>query len=330
MLAKPSYLGHMQAYLDAEQLRNHKRRNLLHSAGLLAGLAGLLCLSSWLIWGLEIALGALGGLVLAIAFRPAIPPSAIMSLYGARPLDPHAAPGLARLLGLLAQRADLLTVPKLYYLPSTTMNAFAVGSRDNAVVCMTDGLLRRLDLRELAGVLAHEISHIRNNDLRIMGLADLFTRLTTIMSYVGMFVLVLNLPLIMVGTVHVPWLAALLLIFAPTLGSLLQLGLSRAREYDADLDAAGLTGDPIGLARALEKLERYQGRFWEDLVLPGRRIPEPSLLRTHPPTEERVRRLLELTTGDQLPNLGAHPAIGAMQLGRVPRTPRYHWSGMWY
>lgn len=320
----------MHDYLDADRLRNHKRRNLLHSVGLVAGLAGLLGLTSWLIWGPEIALGALGGLILALALRPAVPPTAIMSLYGARPLDPRAVPGLARLLGLLARRADLPGVPKLYYLPSTTLNAFAVGGRDDAVVCVTDGLLRRLDLRELAGVLAHEISHIRNNDLRIMGLADLLTRLTAIMSYVGMFLLFLNLPLILVGAAHVPWLAVLLLIFAPTLGSLLQLGLSRAREYDADLDAAGLTGDPVGLARALEKLERYQGRFWEELVLPGRRIPEPSLLRTHPPTEERVRRLIELAPGDHSPDLGPQSATEALQLDRAPRAPRYHWSGTWY
>lgn len=320
----------MHAYLDTRRLRSHKRRNVVHSVALVAGLAGLLCLTSWLIWGIDIALGVLGGVIVAVAFRPAIPPSAIMSLYGARPLGPHAVPELSRIIVLLAQRADLSNVPGLYYLPSTTLNAFAVGSRSKAVVCMTDGLLRRLELRELAGVLAHEISHIRNNDLRIMGLADLLTRSTTIMSYVGIFLLVLNLPLILTGAAHVPWLAVLLLIFAPTLGSLLQLGLSRAREYDADLDAAGLTGDPVGLARALEKLERYQGRFWEELIMPGRRIPEPSLVRTHPPTEDRIRRLLELTPADQLPGLAVHPTINPHRLGQAPRAPRYHWSGIWY
>ena len=320
----------MHAYLDARRLRSHKRRNLLHSVALVAALAGLLCLTSWLIWGFDIALGVLGGVILAVAFQPTIPPSAIMSLYGARPHDPRAVPELGRIIGLLAQRADLPVAPDLYYLPSTTLNAFAVGSRNKAVVCMTDGLLRRLDLRELAGVLAHEISHIRNNDLRIMGLADLLTRFTTVMSYVGIFLLVLNLPLILTGSAHVPWLAVLLLIFAPTLGSLLQLGLSRAREYDADLDAAGLTGDPVGLARALEKLERYQGRFWEELIMPGRRIPEPSLVRTHPPTEDRIRRLLELTPAEQLPGLAAHPTNNPQRLSRGPRAPRYHWSGIWY
>ena len=320
----------MHAYLDAKQVRRHKWRNALHSVGLIAALAGLLCLTSWLIWGFQVALMVLGGLVLVIVFRPAIPPTAVMSFYGARRLDPRTVPELGRVLSLLAERADLPSVPALYYLPSTTMNAFAVGSRNQAVVGMTDGLLRRLDLREIAGVLAHEVSHIRNNDLRIMGLADLLTRMTTVMSYIGMFLLVLNLPLLATGGTPISFLAVLLLIFAPTIGSLLQLGLSRAREYDADLDAAGLTGDPVGLARALKKFERYQGRFWEELVLPGRRIPEPSLLRTHPPIEERVRRLLELAPGSQLPDLGTRPAIEQQRLGAIPRRPRYHWSGMWY
>ncbi len=319
----------MHPYLDARQLRSHKRRNVLHSLALVGGMAALLFATAWLIWGFDMAVGILVGLAVAVIFRPAIPPKFVMSLYGARPIDPRALPELSRVVAVLAERAELPTVPRLYYLPSETMNAFAVGGRKDAVVGLTDGMLRRLELRELAGVLAHEISHVRNNDLRIMGLADLLTRFTSIMSYAGMFLVLLNLPLVATGAAHVPWLAVLLLIFAPTLGSLLQMGLSRAREYEADLDAAGLTGDPAGLARALEKLERYQGRFWEELVMPGRRIPEPSLLRTHPPAEERIRRLLELTPSDQLPDLS-----GAWEqpprLGRTLRPPRYHWSGLWY
>ena len=74
----------------------------------------------------------------------------------------------------------------------------------------------------------------------------------------------------------------------------MQLALSRARELDADLDAAGLTGDPAGLAAALAKLERHQRGLWERILLPGRRLPEPSLLRSHPPTAERIARLAAL------------------------------------
>ena len=123
----------------------------------------------------------------------------------------------------------------------------------------------------------------------------MMSRLVSIASWLGQFLLLLNLPLIFAGAVYVPWHIVALLIFAPTLMALVQLGLSRTREYDADRAAAELTGDPEGLMRALSKLERRVGRFWEEIFLPGRRIPEPSLLRTHPSTESRIARLRELT-----------------------------------
>jgi heat shock protein HtpX len=88
--------------------------------------------------------------------------------------------------------------------------------------------------------------------------------------------------------------AVLILILSPTIGGLLQMALSRTREFDADLGAAMLTGDPDGLASALIKLETAQRRHWEAMMLPGGRIPDPSLLRTHPPTDQRVARLMSL------------------------------------
>ena len=104
-------------------------------------------------------------------------------------------------------------------------------------------------------------------------------------------------------------MALLMLYLAPSIGSLLQLGLSRTREYDADLEGAYLAGNPRGLVSALRKLERYQGRFWEDLAfpVPGRRIPQPSLLRSHPTTEERVERLLALEGRPTLPPIEVAP-----------------------
>lgn len=99
-----------------------------------------------------------------------------------------------------------------------------------------------------------------------------------------------------------PWVAVIVLMAAPTIGGLLQMALSRTREYDADLGAAMLTGDPDGLASALLKLEHAQKRLWEGLMLPGGRIPDPSVLRTHPPTDERVRRLMALKAARGLPH----------------------------
>jgi heat shock protein HtpX len=234
------------------------------------------------------------------------------------------------LLQRLAARAGLAHLPRLYYIRSSLLNAFAVGSRESAAIGITDGLLRTLNQRELAGVLAHELSHIRNNDLWIMSLADLMSRLTSLMSWLGQFLLILNLPVLMMGGVAVPWLLVLTLIFAPTVMALLQLALSRAREYDADLDAASITGDPQGLASALAKLERYQGRYWEEILLPGRRIPEPSLLRTHPPTKERIARLMALYEAAETPAFPPIQIQAPPWASAVSHGPRWRWPGVWY
>jgi heat shock protein HtpX len=215
-------------------------------------------------------------------------------------------------------------------------NAFALGSRSRPYVAVTDCLLRRLDPRELAGVLAHEISHIRSNDLRVMGLADMLSRGTRMLSWIGQLLLIINLPLMLTGQVMVPWLAILVLLVAPTASALLQLALSRTRELDADLNAVRLTGDPRGLARALARLEQLKGGILSRILLPERGNPEPSLLRTHPVTEQRIRRLLELDEARQ-----PHPAVlrhpvpeGPGLLPAMPRArmtaPRWRVSGLWY
>jgi heat shock protein HtpX len=171
-----------------------------------------------------------------------------MRLYRARPVSAQEAPALWNAVQALTERAGLPRWPELYYLPSQVMNAFAVGTPVNSAIGLTDGLLRHLDLREIVGVLAHEISHVHNNDLRVMGLADLFSRGTSILSLLGQILLLLNLPLILFTQVTVNWWAIALLVFAPNLSALAQLALSRTREFDADLNAARLTGDPEGLA----------------------------------------------------------------------------------
>jgi heat shock protein HtpX len=209
------------------------------------------------------------------------------------------------------------------------LNAFAVGRREDAVIAVTDGMLRVLNLRELTGVLAHEISHIRNRDLWLMGIADLAGRLTRLMTLLGLALLLVNLPLWLGGVASVPWLLIPLLVFAPQITVLLQLALSRAREFDADLDAAGLTGDPDGLASALAKLERYQHGVWEQILLPGQRLPEPSVLRTHPPTAERIARLEALSGAPPLPTRdAARPIEAAWPM--VHAAPHGRVIGFWY
>jgi heat shock protein HtpX len=138
------------------------------------------------------------------------------------------------------------------------------------------------------------VSHIKRDDTRILGLAAVLAQATRGMSLVGQFLVFLNIPLLLMGQVTVSWTAILLLLLAPGLSGALHLALSRAREYDADLGAVDLTGDPRGLASALHRLEELNRGLLHRLF-PGRvRIPVPAFLRTHPETEERIRRLLRL------------------------------------
>lgn len=311
----------------------HKLRNLLHSVLLVLGMALLVSLSAWALWGEEGVLWGLIAAAVAMALSPSVPPAVVLSLYRGRPLSRADLPAVFAGLDELARRAGLPATPRLYYLPSAMLNAFATGSRRAAAIGVTDGMLRNLNRRELLGVLAHEVSHIASGDLWIMNMADAMSRVTALLSYVGLFLLALNLPLIALGLVAVPWLLVLVLLLAPSMTSLLQLALSRTREFDADLEAARLSGDPEGLASALAKLERRQGRLWEGVLLPGRRVPDPSLLRTHPPTYERIRRLMQLR--ERRPVLAAlRPAAAPVTLPRSWRplssAPRHRWTGLWY
>jgi heat shock protein HtpX len=319
------------APLDPAQRRRHKLRNLAQSAVLLGGMVVLLGVLGFALFGGDGLIGMGLGAALALAFSPKVSPAMVLRLYGVSPLDRSQIPAVFDVLGRLAERADLRQAPQLYYVPSAMLNAFAVGRRDDAVIALTDGLLRTLSLRELAGVLAHEISHVRNNDLWLMGLADTVGRLTRLMAMLGTILLIVILPLWATGQASLPWLFLLLLLLAPQITELLQLALSRAREFDADLDAAGLTQDPAGLASALLKLERHQRGLWEQILLPGYRQRQPSALRSHPPTEQRVARLESLyavaepTTG---PDRDAQPI--ECPWARIAGPPRARLVGYWH
>jgi heat shock protein HtpX len=130
------------------------------------------------------------------------------------------------------------------------------------------------------------------------------------------------------GATNLPWLVIALLLFAPQLTTLFELALSRAREFEADLDAAGLTGDPAGLASALAKLERAQRSPWERILMPGFRLPEPSILRSHPATEERVARLRTIQAAPaQQDGYSGVPHPGPP---KATAPPRSRVLGYWY
>jgi heat shock protein HtpX len=317
------------ANLNPETLRSHNLRNTLHTWILILGLGGLMAVIAWTVLGVTGLIWAaiLGAFGLWMMGRAS--PKMVLKLYNARPVPPNELPELHQTLRELAGRADLPSVPQLYYVRSKMMNAFAVGTRNDSAIAITDGLLRNLNLRQLAGILAHETAHIRSGDLRVMALADVLNRVTGIMQMMGL----LGIPLVLGTGINVPILGFLLLLFAPTIGGLLQLALSRAREYDADLDGATLTGDPEGLASALQTLEQKQGRMWEGLFLPGSRVPHPSLLRTHPKTEDRIARLLALrhTAAPQITVTSDRPKPGPSIIPPI-RNPHIHWGrmGIWY
>ena len=154
--------------------------------------------------------------------------------------------------------------------------------------------LEKLSPRELTGVLAHEVAHVKSGDMRVMLLAEIVARLTGSFASLGVFLALVNLPLVMAGVAAISWWVILLLAFSPTLSVLLQLALSRSRERAADLDAARLTGDPRALASALRKIGRFQEGLLESLIFRHRHGPESAWWTTHPATEERVRTLLDL------------------------------------
>ena len=324
----------MPARFAANLRLDRLTRNDVHAAILLGGLGLLTAFSGWLLWSWAGVLAALTSLAAIAHFAPRLPPEAIMRLYRAKPIDPAHGGQILQVVDVLSARAGLAAAPAVYVIASMTVNAFAAGTPQKAAIAVTEGLLRRLSLRELTGVLGHELSHIANNDLGVMSLADVMTRFTQALSYLAIFLAIFNLPGLLLGDSDVSLRALLLLYLAPMLGSLLQLALARAREFDADRAGASLTGDPAGLAAALNRIERVQGTLWEDMMLPvpGRRIPAPSVLRTHPPTEERIERL-RLLEGAHLPppiDVPEEPMLSLAGVGPGDMRPRLRFPGVWF
>ena len=304
--------------LHPEIPRRQHRRNVAQAFLLLGGMVAVLGILAWLLLGPQGLVWVLVAGAVVAAIRPKIPPRWVLSMYGARALPEAAAPELHRFVAILARRAGLPETPALYYVASPLINAFALGRRDDSALAVTDGLLRNLSSRQVAGVLAHEISHVRSDDLWIMNLSDGVGRLTHALAYTGVL-LVLTVPWAP-GNRLKPLTWAATLAALPTVVTLLQLAISRSREYDADLGGALLTGDPEGLASALEELERRDSGIWERMMVPHGRVPDPLLLRSHPPTEERARRLRQLVASDSPRHLGGdRPAPPA---GHPPVTGR--------
>lgn len=318
--------------MTAESIRHrHLWVNRLQTALLVLFLIGISGLSGGLLFG-EMGLWlALGSAMFALLFEPIAAWRLTLQLYRARPLHPDQAPVLWDIVRVLAERAELPSTPVLYYVPSSVINAFAVGNRKHSAIALTDGLLGQLSQRELVGVLGHEIAHIAHGDLKVMGLADYVSRLTHLFSGAGQLLVVISLPVLFLEGYGIEFNlpALLILIFSPHLAILAQLGLSRVREYDADLKSALLTGDPMGLAYALARIEKA-GASWWALVLPGWGNPEPSWLRSHPPTELRIKRLQQYADSNPYRQRLAVAEWAPNGFVRVvSRAPRWYIGGLW-
>ena len=267
----------------------------------------LLGLLTGLLMAFGSMLGGSQGMVIAFVFAALTNVGAfwfsdrvVLGMYGARPLEMTEAPDLYRIVHNLAMRAEIPT-PRLYLVPNPSPNAFATGrSPQHAALAVTEGLLRTMSGAELEGVLAHEMGHIRNRDTLISTIAA---------TLAGVIMMVANMLRFtaMFGGWHrddeegggIVGLLAMT-ILAPLAAMLIQLAISRSREFQADASGAEFAGSPLGLASALEKLERTS----ESVPLAANPqtahlfIVNPlagggfaRLFATHPPIEERVRRL---------------------------------------
>lgn len=292
----------------------HVWTNRLQSGALILFMIGLLLTVGHLLLGEDGFWIALAGVFIAVLLEPVAASGLMLRLYCARPIAVADAPQLWMMVRVLAERAGLPALPTLHYVPSRVLNAFAVGNARNCSIALSDGLLRSLSQREMAGVIAHEIAHIAHGDLRMMGLADYLSRLTGLLAVAGMISLLAMMPLLVLTDFTVNWPALLLLVSSPQLALLMQLGLSRVREFDADMKAVALTGDPEGLASALGRIAPPE-RDWRSVLVPGFGNPGSSWLRTHPAMRERIERLLSLRTARRWPE------VASRHRDRLPASP---------
>jgi len=315
--------------MNNQSILHYHRKNLLHSLLLLTGMLFLLSLTGWLIAGsIGIAM-ALGAGTLLVLTAPRLSPRLILYLYDAHIVHPRQSPQLTEIITWLTQQSHLNKQPQFYYIPSSVMLAFSVGMKNDTAIAISDGLLRQLNIREITAVLAHEISHIQSKDLWVMAVADIMSRLTSLMAMTAYLMLFFYIPLFIFQNHPIPWLLLLLLITAPSISAIMQLALSRTREFNADIQAIKLTRDPAGLISALNKINYYEKNLLKKLLLPNLRETSPSLLRTHPLTRERIQRLQSIEQNNHSPFIHPH-GINNFHNTKPKRTPRHHFSGLWH
>jgi heat shock protein HtpX len=279
--------------------------NLMKTAILMAAITALFM-------AIGAVIGGQSGMMIALAVAVAMnffsywfSDKMVLRMYNAQKVDESTAPQFYRMVRELAQRAQL-PMPRVYLINEEAPNAFATGRNpQNAAVAATTGILRVLNERELRGVMAHELAHVKHRDILISTISATMAGAISMLANFAMFFGGRDDE----GRPANPIVGILVAILAPLAASLIQMAISRAREFEADRGGAEISGDPQALASALQKIHRYaQGMPMEA----AERHPETAqmmimnplsggglrgLFSTHPSTEERVERLMAMARG---------------------------------
>jgi heat shock protein HtpX len=276
--------------------------NMLKTAVLMAAITALFMAIGSLLGGQQ---GMVIALIVALGmnfFSYWFSDKLVLKMYNAQEVDETSAPQFYRMVRELAGRAGL-PMPRVYLINEDAPNAFATGRNpENAAVAATTGILRVLSERELRGVMAHELAHVRHRDILISTISATMAGAISMLANFAMFFGGRDSE----GRSTNPIVGILVMLLAPLAASLIQMAISRAREFEADRGGAEISGDPQSLASALQKIHNYaQGIPLET----AERHPETAqmmimnplsggglrgLFSTHPSTEERVERLLAM------------------------------------
>jgi heat shock protein HtpX len=277
--------------------------NYMKTAILLAGMTALFM-------GIGALIGGQQGMLIALVVAAGMnlfsywnSDKMVLSMHGAQPIDEQAAPDLFRMVRDLSSRAGL-PMPKIYLMENPQPNAFATGRNpENAAVAVTTGLVQMLNRDEVAGVVAHELAHIKNRDTLIMTVTATIAGAISMITNFGMFFggNRNNNGIGMIGTIA-------MMILAPLAAMIVQMAISRTREYAADRLGAEISGQPLALASALEKISGATHAIPNDSAeqnpatahlfiinpLSGERMD--NLFSTHPATENRIAQLQEIAS----------------------------------